>query len=102
MIYSPNFALFWGKHLISPFLVGTTLPNFGEIFNLFQVCLKKVDGAIAMSFRKTRVIRREDKRIYELNDKIRSMKNNSDEMSQNEVKKAEEALAQIEHDNINS
>ena len=64
--------------------------------------LKKVDGAIAMSFRKTRVIRREDKRIYELNDKIRSMKNNSDEMSQNEVKKAEEALAQIEHDNINS
>ena len=31
VIYSPNFALFWGKHLISPFLVGTALPNLGEI-----------------------------------------------------------------------
>ena len=31
MISSPNFALFWGKHLISPFLGGTTLPNLGEI-----------------------------------------------------------------------
>ena len=31
VIYSPNFALFWGKHLISPLLGGTTLPNLGEI-----------------------------------------------------------------------
>ena len=52
MIYSPNFALFLGKHLISPFLGGTTLHNLGEISQNTYVLLQNVAFLVYAVLRK--------------------------------------------------
>ena len=52
MISSPNYALFWGKHLISPFLGGTALLNLGDISQNTYVLLHNVAFLVYALLRK--------------------------------------------------
>ena len=42
LLWLPHFALFWGKFLISPFLLGSPFPNLGNFFQNTYVLSRNV------------------------------------------------------------
>ena len=82
-------------------MLSSTIDEEGDIDQVIDRFIKKVNGSIALNFKKVRINKNRVEKNDTLYDKMRQLKDKTDQDSMEELNKVKEAIAEQQNSNLN-